>query len=124
MTKTHGDEHEFLGIKLHFNRQDKTVQVLMKSYIDEAIQQSQLDVKRTAATPATKGLFEIDPDATRLDSPESDRFRSVVCKLLYVALRGCPDILLAVVFLTSRVSKAALQDKVKLKRLLVYSNGI
>ena len=123
MTKTQGDEHEFLGMKLHFNRQDKTVQVPMQSYIDEAIQQSQLDVRRTAATPATKGLFEIDPHAVQLDTPESDRFRSVVCKLLYVALRGRPDILLAVVFLASCISKATLQDQVKLKRLLEYLYG-
>ena len=123
MTKTQGDEHEFLGMKLHFNRRDKTVQVLMQSYIDEAIQQSQLDVRRTAATPATKGLFDIDSHAAQLDTPESDRFRSVVCKLLYVALRGRPDILLAVVFLASRISKATLQDQVKLKRLLEYLYG-
>ena len=40
--------------------------------------------------------------------------------MLYVALRGRPDILLAVVFLASRVSKATLQDQTKLKRLLEY----
>ena len=123
MTKTQGDKHEFLGMKLHFNRQDKTVRILMQSYIDEAIQQSQLDVRHTAATPATKGLFEIDPQAAQLNPPESDQFRSVVCKLLYIALRGRPDTLLAVVFLTSRVAKATLQDQAKLKCLLEYLYG-
>ena len=123
MTKTQGNEHEFLGMKLHFNCQDKTVQVLMQLYIDEAIQQSQLDVRRTAATPAMKGLFEIDPHATQLNPPESDQFRSMVCKLLYVTLRGRPDILLAVVFFAGRVSKATLQDQVKLKHLLEYLYG-
>ena len=123
MTKTEGDEHEFLGMKLQFNRHDKTVKILMQSYLDEAIQQSQLDVRRVAATPASKGLFEVDPHATQLRPSESDRFRSVVCKLLYVALRGRPDILLAVVFLTSRVAKATLQDQAKLKRLLEYIYG-
>ena len=95
----------------------------MQSYLDEAIQQSQLDVRRTAATTATKGLFEVDPQAAQLSPPEADRFRSVVCKLLYVALRGRPDILLAVVFLASRVAKATLQDQAKLKRLLEYIYG-
>ena len=47
----------------------------------------------------------------------------MVCKLLYVALRGRPDILLAVVFLASRVSKATIQDQAKLKRLLEYLYG-
>ena len=123
MTKTQGDDHEFLGMRLHFNHVDKTVKILMQTYLDEAIHQSQLDVRRAAATPATKTLFEIDPNAAPLRPPEFDRFRSVVCKLLYVALRGCPDILLAVVFLASRVSKATLQDQAKLKRLLEYLYG-
>ena len=123
MTKTQGDDHEFLGMKLHFNRVDKTVKILMQTYIDEAIHQSQLDVRRAAATPATKSLFEIDPNAAQLSPPEFERFRSVVCKLLYVALRGRPDILLAVVFLASHVSRATLQDQTKLKRLLEYLYG-
>ena len=120
MAKTQGDEHEFLGMKLRFDRRDKSVKVFMQSYIDEAIQQSQLDVRRAAATPATKALFDIDTDAAKLGPSESERFRSIVCKLLYVALRGRPDILLSVAFLASRVSKATLQDQAKLKRLLEY----
>ena len=98
MMKTQGDEHEFLGMKLHFNCLDKTVKILMQTYIDEAIHQSQLDMRHVAATPATKSLFEIDSNAAQLSPPEFEWFRSVVCKLLYVALRGRPDIHLAVVF--------------------------
>ena len=123
MTKTEGDNHEFLGMKLQFDRNNKTVKVLMLSYIDEAIQQSCLDVRRAAATPATKSMFDVDPNAAKLSPSEFERFRSVVCKLLYIALRGRPDILLAVVFLASRVAKATLQDQAKLKRLLEYLYG-
>ena len=123
MMKMQGDDHKFLGMQLHFNRMDKTVKILMQTYLDEAIHQSQLDMRCTAATPATKTLFEIDPNAAPLSTPEFERFHSVVCKLLYVALLGCPDILLAVVFLSSRVSKATLQDQTKLKRLLEYLYG-
>ena len=118
MAKTKGDKHEFLGIKLHFDHQDKTVKILMQSYIDKAIHQSQLDVRWAAASPATKSLFDIDPNAAKLSPSEFEHFRSVVSKLLYVALRSQPDIVLAVVFLASRVSKATLQDQTKLKRLL------
>ena len=123
MTKTQGDEHEFLGMKLQFDRQNKSVKVFMQSYINEAIQQSQLDVRRAAATPATKTLFDIDHNAAKLSPEEFEHFRSVVCKLLYMALRGRPDILLSVVFLASRVSKATFQDQTKLKRLLEYLYG-
>ena len=123
MTKIQGDDHEFPGMQLHFNHIDKTVKILMQTYLDEAIHQSQLDVRCAAATPATKTLFEIDPNAAPLSPPEFELFRSMVCKLLYVALHGRPDILLAVVFLASRVSKATLQDQTKLKRLLEYLYG-
>ena len=87
MTKTQGDDHEFLGMQLHFDRVDKTVKILMQTYLDEAIHQSQLDVRCAAATPATKTLFEIDPNAAPLSPLEFDRFRSVVanyCTSLYV----------------------------------------
>ena len=123
MSKPQGDEHEYLGMKLHFDCEDKTVKILMQSYINEAIHQSQLDVRWAAATPATKSLFDIDPNAAKLSPSEFDCFQSVVFKLLYVALHGRPDILLAVVFLASRVSKATLQDQTKLKRLLKYLYG-
>ena len=74
MTKTQGDEHEFLGMKLQFDRENKTVKVLMQSYIDEAIQQSHLDVRRAAAMPATKSMFDIDPNAAKLSLSEFERF--------------------------------------------------
>ena len=120
MTKTQGDEHEFLGMKLQFDCRNKSVKVFMQSYINEAIQQSQLDIRWAAATPTTKTLFDIDHNAAKLSPAEFERFQSVVCKLLYVALRGCPDILLSVVFLASRVSKATFKDQTKLKHLLEY----
>jgi hypothetical protein len=47
-------------------------------------------------------------------------FLSVVAKLLYVAIRGHTDILLAVSFLCTRVSKSTVEDQAKLKRLLEY----
>ena len=78
MAKTQGDEHEFLGMKLHFDRQDKTVKILMQSYIDEAIHQSHLDVRRAAAMPTTKSLFDTDPNAAKLSPSEFEHFRSVV----------------------------------------------
>ena len=88
MTKTHGDKHEFLGMKLRFDCQDKTVKILMQMYIDEAIHQSQLDMRHAAATPATKSLFEIDPNAAQLSPPElngSEVWSANCCTLPSVA---------------------------------------
>ena len=47
----------------------------------------------------------------------------MVAKLLYVAIRARGDILLAVSFLCTRVSKSTTQDQAKLKRLLEYLSG-
>jgi hypothetical protein len=44
----------------------------------------------------------------------------VVAKLLYVSIRARPDLLLAIGFLCTRVSKSTKQDQTKLKRVLEY----
>ena len=46
------------------------------------------------------------------------KFHSVVAKLLYVSIRARMDLLLAVSFLSTRVSKSTVQDRAKLKRIL------
>ncbi len=67
-----------------------------------------------------KLLFQVDEDAAVL--PEGDRqvFHSVVAKLLYLSKRTRPDILTAVSFLCTRVTKATIEDKKKLEYLLGY----
>jgi hypothetical protein len=50
-------------------------------------------------------------------------FPQVVAKLLYVSIRARMDLLLAVSFLTTRVSKSTTEDQAKLKRVLEYING-
>lgn len=57
---------------------------------------------------------------TRLVGRRAGTFHSVVVKLLYVAIRGRMDILLAVGFSCTRVAKSTVEDKGKLKRLLEY----
>ena len=123
MTKTRGDMHSFLGMDIAFDRDDKSVSIGMKSYLKEAIAESQLGICRSAATPATKTLFEIDPNSQPLVEAEARIFHSVVSKLLYVSLRGRPDLLVAISFLTTRVSAPTEQDQAKLRRLLEYING-
>ena len=65
--------------------------ITMKSYLKEAIRDSRLDIKRSATTPAQRNLFDVDPSLSLLEHRDAVVFRSVVCKLLYVALRG-PDV--------------------------------
>jgi hypothetical protein len=122
MTVTRGNEHVFLGMHIKYTNNGTAV-ITMRSYLQEAIDESGLEITRKAATPAKKDLFEIDINSPALDKKEAEVFHSVVAKLLYVATRARTDILLAVGFLCTRVSKSTAQDRDKLKRLLEYING-
>jgi hypothetical protein len=60
----------------------------MRQYLEEAIADSGLSIKRTATTPARKNLFDVDKTAPRLTGERAERFHSVAAKLLYVSLRA------------------------------------
>ena len=121
MTVTRGREHTFLGMKITFNK-DKTVTIDMSDYIKEAIIDSQEDVSKTATSPATKTLFDIDDDSPVLDKVKADRFHRIAAKLLYICKRGRPDIPLPVAYLCTRVSHSTEEDWGKLKRVLQFLN--
>jgi len=122
MTVTRGKEHTFLGMKIRYTDVGTAV-VTMKEYLKEAIQESGMDITRVAATPARKNLFDVDEKSKTLGKLDSEVFHSVVAKLLYVSIRARMDILLAIGFLCTRVSKSTQQDRTKLKRVLEYIKG-
>ena len=86
----------------------------------EAIEVFNQPLTRSAATPAAKGLFEIDDESKALLDEKMERFVSVVMKLLWVGKRGRPDTELTTVFLCMRLSKCTEQDWTKLRRLLHF----
>ena len=120
MSVTRGDEHDFLGMRIVFDKEQGTAKITMMSYLYEAINESGMHIARGAATPATRSLFELDPNSAPLDRQTSDMFRSVVCKLLYVGIRARADILTTISFLTTRLTRPDTSDYRKLKRLLEY----
>ena len=122
MTVTRGKEHSFLGMKIRYT-EESTAVISMKTYLQEAIDESGLDIQRVATTPAKKNLFDVNDEAAPLDKIESESFHSVVAKLLYVSTRARMDLLLAVGFLCTRVSKSTTEDQAKLKRVLEYIKG-
>jgi hypothetical protein len=101
----------FLGMKFTFNG-DGTVSVCMKSYLEEAIEESNLGISSHASTPAKKDLFSMDESSPLLEKEETERFHSVVAKLLYIATRARPDILLAISFYV--LGSPIQQDKIKI----------
>jgi hypothetical protein len=122
MTVTRGTEHTFLGMNITYTDK-RTAVISMRSYLQEAIEECNMDIERESNTPATRNLFTVDESLVNLKPAEAEVFHKVVAKLLYVALRGRPDILLAVIFLCTRVSKSTTEDQGKLHRLLEYIKG-
>ena len=121
MTVTRGQHHVFLGMDITFIG-DGNLNIGMSKYIQEAIEEFGDDVSRPAVTPATRTVFDVDPDSVLLSKDKGDVYHKVVAKLLYVSHRGRPDIQLAVAFMCTRVSCSTVQDWGKLKRLLQYLN--
>eukprot|EP00543_Licmophora_paradoxa_P013569 CAMPEP_0202464136 /NCGR_PEP_ID=MMETSP1360-20130828/60925_1 /ASSEMBLY_ACC=CAM_ASM_000848 /TAXON_ID=515479 /ORGANISM="Licmophora paradoxa, Strain CCMP2313" /LENGTH=221 /DNA_ID=CAMNT_0049087319 /DNA_START=208 /DNA_END=873 /DNA_ORIENTATION=- len=123
MTVTRGKVHAFLDMTIDYSKPGLAT-ITMKAYLKAVILESGLDVQRKAATPARRTLFDIDETSTLLEETNAVTFWSVTNKLLYVSLRGRPDILLALCFLTTRAAKPTEQDELKLKRLLEYIHVI
>ena len=96
----------------------------MKSYLLEASDKCGMNITRTAATPATRTLFDENPLSEPLSKADAEVFHRIVAKLLYVPIRARANIrLLTFGFLCSRVSKSTVQDQDKFRRLLEYING-
>jgi len=81
------------------------------------------DTKGTANSPAGLNLFNVQIDSPVLSTSDKDKFHSTVARLLYLAKRTRPDLLLTVSFLTTRVQAPTESDNTKLQRALKYVNG-
>ena len=76
----------------------------------------------TSATPAANNLFDVR-DAAKLDDKQKADFHSYKAKVLYLAKRARPDVLLPISFLSTRVQSPDTDDWKKLERVLKYLSG-
>jgi hypothetical protein len=93
----------------------------MKNYMRDIVQEH--GIKKSADTPAAENVFVVSEGSPLLEESEREFFHTTVAKLLYAAVRVRPDILLPVIFLSSRVTKATREDSKKLKRVIKYLYG-
>ena len=112
-----GDTHSYLGMTMKFNRSQRTVSLTMESYVDDTLKM--MKVVGEAASPAVQHLFSVR-DSLPLQKPQQEEFHSQVAKLLYLAKRVRPDLLVAVCFLASRVQAPGQDDLKKLQRVGKY----
>jgi hypothetical protein len=113
VTSDIGVKHSYLGMTFLF--EDGHVKINRDGYIKNLI----VDIEGTSTTPAGTDLF-IDDDDTLLAESEQKALHTKVAKLLFLATRVRPDILLIVNYLTTRVNKFTANDDKKCKRCLKY----
>jgi hypothetical protein len=129
ITVHRGSEHDYLGMVMCHNKDNKSVTLDMKRYIsgciDEFMKAAPGSIGKIVTTPATENLFKVRnaSEAKLLEKQKAVTFHATVAKLLFVAKRGRPDILLAVSFLTTRVKLPTEDDWKKLIRVLSYLKG-
>jgi hypothetical protein len=78
-----------------------------------------------AVTPAADHLFNVqdEKEARALEEEWALVFHHMVAQLLFISMRARQDIQTAVAFLTMRVKSPDKEDRLKLKKVLIYLNG-
>lgn len=117
VTVNRGVVHSYLGETFDFSVAGE-VSISMEGYIMDVL--ALYDVKGERATPAREDLFAVNEEAAVLSPDKAEQFHSRVMKLMYLAQRARPDILTAMNFLSTRVTKSTEEDWEKLDRALMY----
>jgi hypothetical protein len=89
----------YLGMNIKVSKNQVTVD--MDYYMQQLLQEFQM---LQTYTPAVKECFKTI-ESTALDKEVQKKFHTIIAKLLYLAKRARPDILMATSFLCTRVSK-------------------
>ena len=104
MKVSRGKLHEYLGMTLDFETKGK-VTITMIPYVKEIVDQfGKYDpTAKTASSPAAAHLFNVNEQPTLLSKDQAEVFHHFVAKSLFLTKCACPDIAIAVSFLTTCV---------------------
>jgi hypothetical protein len=111
---------EYIGMVLDFSEANKC-KVQISIYIQKLLED--YDVTTFASSPAESNLFAVREDSPLINDERRSKFHSGVMRLMFLAKRARPDILLPIVFLASRVTYPIEDDEKKFYRVLKYLNG-
>ena len=111
----------YLGMTFDF-RVEGEVAMTQCGFVNDLVKDSGIDENKKAATPAADNLFEVrdDTEAGEATAAQIEWYHSFTAKCLYLAKRSRPEILTAVAFLATRITKCNMDDLKKLARLLYY----
>ena len=104
LTKQRGRIINYIGMTFDYSKHD-CERITMSNYMNEVLEGCTVMAGKSQ-TPAHSNLFDIRSieDSPLLADEDRERFHSVTAQLLYLAKRVRPDVLVAVAFLTKRVS--------------------
>jgi hypothetical protein len=111
---------DFCYLGMHVVLANGKATIGMEGYVQDLLQE--WGVRGTRNTPATSTLFDAS-EGVKLTGQRAEVFHSVVAKVLYLATKIRPDLLVSVAYLCSRVTSSTEGDEKKLYRLLQYLNG-
>jgi hypothetical protein len=84
-----GSTHDYLGMRLLFNREQRSVKITMTGYIQSMI--SDNDIRRTSLFPASTDLLKLsDPNEPLLSPDLQKSLHSTVARIQYLASRTRP----------------------------------
>ena len=114
----------YLGMTFDFSVRGE-VAMTQYGFVNDLVRDSGIEEGKTAATPASDNLFEVrdGDEAGAATDAQKEWFHSFTAKCLYLAKRSRPEILTAVSFLATRITKCNRDDLKKLARLLYYISG-
>jgi len=121
ITIQRGRIHEYLGMMMDFS-QPSVVHITIQRMIRDIISEWNID-SRIRNSPAKSQLFVVNEDSPTLDHEHSQKLHRGIAQLLYLGTHVRPDILCAVIFLTSRVQNLTVEDLDKFMDILYYLNG-
>ena len=116
---TRGDIHNYIGMVLDFSKKHILLvnqMGMVQDIIKSAPHSDTERVSRAPNTPAASYLFDITPDLEPVTAETRKAAHTTICKILYIAARGRPDLLTLIAFLTKRVKAPTQEDIQKLSR--------
>jgi hypothetical protein len=117
-----GTVHDYLGMRLEFTKQSRTVKISMSGYINTLV--ASHSITTVSNFPASPDLLKLSKDDNDLlDDSAQKELHSSVAKIQYLASRVRSDIQFVVSHLASRVHKYTRSDQEKVRRVLQYLAG-
>jgi hypothetical protein len=126
MKVSKGKVVEYLGMTLDFSVPGQC-SVTMIDYVKECIKTfdsyASDDRKKIKTSAAPSNLFVVNPDSKKLSKTRSEKFHSVVAKILFATKRARPDTGTSISYLCKKVRESDTDDWIKLEHLIDYLRG-